>query len=266
MKTQVNGITLAYGDEGQGMPLVLLHAFPLNRAMWEPQQALADRYRVIPVDLRGHGESDAPLWRCTLDLYAADVIALLDHLNIRQAVFVGLSMGGYLSFALWRQYRDRVAGLVLADTRAEADTPDRKAWRFQLAQRVWKEGPQAAADEMVPKLLAPATYQTKPAVAEKVRGMIMHAPVSGIVGDLMAIEDRPDAVTLLPGIACPTLVLVGEQDALTSVEENTRIAEAIPGARLQVIPAAGHMSNMEQPDIFNSALRSFLERIEKSRG
>lgn len=261
MKTQINGITLAYGDEGTGTPLVFLHAFPLNRTMWAPQRPLAGRYRVIPVDLRGHGESDAPLWRCTLDLYAADVIALLDHLNIRQAVFVGLSMGGYLLFSLYRRYRDRVAGLVLADTRAEADTPDRKVWRFQLAQRVWKQGPQAVVEDMFPKLLAPATYQAKPAVAEQVRGMILHAPVSGIVGDLMAIEDRPDAVPLLRSITCPTLVLVGEQDALTSVEENRRIAEAIPGAGFHAIPAAGHLSNMEHPEAFNRELERFLEEL-----
>jgi 3-oxoadipate enol-lactonase len=266
MKTQVNGITLAYGDEGKGTPVVFLHAFPLNRAMWEPQHALADRYRVIAVDLRGHGESDAPLWRCTLDLYAADVIALLDHLNIRQAVFVGLSMGGYLIFSLYRRYRDRVAGLVLADTRAEADTPDRKVWRFQLAQRVWTQGPQAVVEDMFPKLLAPATYQSQPSVAEKVRGMIMRAPVSGIVGDLMAIEDRPDAGAGLTSIACPTLVVVGEQDALTSVEENRRIAEAIPGAAFVRIPAAGHLSNMENPEAFNRALRSFLDGLGRKRG
>jgi 3-oxoadipate enol-lactonase len=263
VKASIHGITLAYTDQGSGTPVVFLHAFPFTRAMWEPQLALADRYRVITVDLRGHGESDAPAWRYTMDLFAADVIALLDHLKIRQAVFVGLSMGGYLIFSLVRQYPDRVLGLVLADTRAEADTPERRTWRFQLAQRAAKEGAKAVADDMFPKLLAPGTYQQKPAVAERVKRLVLSAPVSGIVGDLMAIEDRPDSVALLKSIACPTLVLVGEQDALTSVEENKRIAEAIPGARFQVIPDAGHMSNLEQPEAFNAALRRFLEGLGK---
>jgi 3-oxoadipate enol-lactonase len=265
MKASIHNITLAYTDQGAGTPLVFLHAFPLNRAMWEPQHALADRHRVLTIDLRGHGESDAPAWRYTMDLFASDVIALLDHLNIRQAVFVGLSMGGYLIFSLYRQYRDRVQGLVLADTRAEADTPERKTWRFQLAQRVSREGAKVVVEEMLPKLLAPNTYQSKPALVETLRSMILSAPVSGIVGDLMAIEDRPDAVALLKHIACPALVLVGEQDALTSVEENKRIAEAIPGARFKVLPSAGHMSNLEQPEAFNAAVRSFLETLQEGR-
>lgn len=263
MKTEVNGITLAYSDEGKGAHVVFLHAFPFNRTMWESQvRGLADRFRVITIDLRGHGESDAPLWRYSMDLFADDVVGLLDYLSIRQAVIVGLSMGGYLIFALYRRYAGRVKALVLADTRAEADTPERKTWRFQLAQRVSKEGPKAVVQEMLPNLLAPVTHQTKPAVVEQVRAIIMSAPISGIVGDLMAIEDRPDSVPLLKSITCPTLVLVGDQDALTSVAENKTIADSIPGAQFQVIPSAGHMSNLEQPEAFNAAVRAFLEGLK----
>lgn len=261
MNAQVNGINLAYSDQGQGMPLVFLHAFPFNRTMWEPQlKALSNRFRVITVDLRGHGESDAPLWHYTLDLFADDIRGLLDHLSIQQAVLVGLSMGGYLMFSFYRRYADRVKGLVFADTRAEPDSLEQTAWRFRLAQRVYKEGVGTVVEEMLPKLLAPMSYQRKPTLVQQVRAIMAGSLISGIVGDLMAIAERPDSVPLLKTITRPALVLVGEMDALTSPAENKRIADGIPGARLQIISSAGHLSNLEQPEIFNEAVRSFVEK------
>lgn len=262
MKTQINGITLAYSDEGQGLPLIFLHAFPFNRTMWERQrQALAASYRVITVDLRGHGESDAPLWRYTLDLFADDVKSLMDHLGIRQAMLIGLSMGGYLIFAFHRRYPERIKGLVLCDTRAEADKPETAAWRFALAQKVYKEGPKAVAAEMGPKLLSAAASTTQPELVKQVESIILSAGISGIAGDLMAMAERPDSTAQLSGMHYPTLVLVGDGDVLTGIDENRRIAEGIQGATFQVIPSAGHMSNMEQPEAFNGALASFLETI-----
>src|SRR6059036_2516131 len=239
MNAQVNGINLAYSDQGQGMPLVFLHAFPFNRSMWEPQRkALSNRFRVISVDLRGHGESDAPLWHYNMDQFADDIKGLLDHLAIQQAVLVGLSMGGYVMFALYRKHRKRVKGLVFADTRAEPDSPEQTAWRFRLAQRVYKDGAGAVVEEMLPKLLAQTSYQTKRELVEQVRAIMTGSQISGIVGDLMAIAKRPDSTRLLKEITCPTLVLVGAMDALTSPAENQRIADGIPGARFQIIPSA----------------------------
>ncbi len=262
MNAQINGINLAYSDQGRGMPLVCLHAFPFNRTMWEPQlKALSNRFRVITVDLRGHGESDAPLWRYTMDLFADDVRGLLDHLSIQQAVLIGLSMGGYLIFSFYRSYADRVKGLVFADTRAEPDSPEQTAWRFRLAQRVYKEGSGAVVEEMLPKLLAPTSYQTKPALVQQARAIMTGSQISCIVGDLMAIAERPDSTPLLNTITRPCLVLVGEMDALTSPVENKRIADGIPGALFQIIPSAGHLSNLEQPEAFNEAVRSFVEKM-----
>jgi pimeloyl-ACP methyl ester carboxylesterase len=259
VRTTINGITLAYSDLGQGLPVVFLHAFPLNRTMWALQEeALSKKFRVITIDLRGHGESDAPLWRYTLDQFADDLRGLLDHLAISQAVLVGLSMGGYLIFSCYRRFPERIKALVLADTRAEADKPELLAWRFELAQRVYRQGPSAVADEMGPKLLSPTTIVTRPALAEHVRKIILSTQVSGIVGDLMAIAERPDSTALLPGITCPTLVVVGDRDVLTTPAENEQIAKAIPGARLEVIPEAGHLSNLEQPEHFNRVLEAFL--------
>jgi pimeloyl-ACP methyl ester carboxylesterase len=135
VRVKINGVLLAYSDQGTGLPIVFLHAFPLNRTMWAQQEsALSSQFRIITIDLRGHGESDAPLWRYSLDQAADDVRELLDHLGVSQGVFVGLSMGGYILFAIYRKYAERVRGLVLADTRAQADTAEGREGRFQMAQ------------------------------------------------------------------------------------------------------------------------------------
>ncbi|MBI5672124.1 MAG: alpha/beta fold hydrolase [Nitrospirae bacterium] len=259
MQTQVNGITLAYNDQGSGLPIIFLHAFPLNRTMWaEQEKAFSSQFRVVTIDLRGHGESDAPLCRYTLDQAADDVIGLLDHLSIRQAIFVGLSMGGYVLFALYRKYADRVKGLVLADTRAQADTAEGKEARFQMAQTAYQKGPSAIADIMIPKLLSPATVQTKPGLVRHVRAMIEGNPISGIAGDLMAMAERPDSVTLLKHITCPTQIIVGELDLPTPPSDAKLMADLIPNARLAIIPVAAHLSNLEQPDQFNETISAFV--------
>ncbi|NGZ03071.1 MAG: alpha/beta hydrolase [Nitrospira sp. WS238] len=259
---KINGISIAYHDQGSGFPLVFLHAFPLNRTMWvEQEQTLSSQFRVITIDLRGHGESDAPLWRYTLDQAADDVIGLLDHLSIRQAVFVGLSMGGYILFALYRRYADRVQALVLANTRAQADTVEGKEGRFKMAQTAYKNGPSAIADIMIPKLLSPATIQTKPELVRRVRAMIEGNQISGITGDLMAMAERPDSVSLLNQITCPTHIIGGELDFPTPPSDAKLMADRIPGARMTIISEAGHLSNLEQPDQFNEAIRTFVSTI-----
>lgn len=258
MLAQVNGMTLAFNDQGTGFPLVFLHAFPLNRSMWVDQEkTLSSRFRVVTIDLRGHGESDAPLWHYSLDQAADDVCGLLDHLSIRQAILVGLSMGGYLAFAFYRKYAERVNGLILADTRAQADTEDGKRARFEMAQIAYKQGPSAIADIMIPKLLSPATIETRPELVQRVRTMIEGNQVSGIAGDLMAMAERPDSIPFLQQIRCPTQIIVGELDGPTPPADARLMAERIPHACLAVIPGAGHLSNLEQPEVFNEAIRSF---------
>lgn len=264
MHTQVNGITIAYSDQGTGLPIVFLHAFPLNRTMWATQEhGLASQFRIITIDLRGHGESDAPLWRYTLDQSADDVRALLDHLAIQQALFVGLSMGGYILFAFYRKYADRLKGLILADTRAQADKEEEKAGRFQMAQIAHKQGAAAIADLMIPKLLSPATIQTKPDLVRQVRAMIEGNQISGIAGDLMAMAERPDSVLLLTQITCPTQIIVGQLDQGTPVSDAKLMAEHIPGSRLAVIPNAAHLANLEQPQAFTQIVAAFASDLAK---
>ena len=262
MIAKINGINLAYTDQGQGTPVVFLHAFPQNRAMWAPQvSVLSKTYRVITLDFRGFGDSDAPLWRYTLEQFADDVKGLLDHLAIQQAVFVGLSMGGYTLFALYRTYADRVKGLVLADTRAQPDTEEGRAGRFAMAQTASRKGAGAIAEIMLPKLLSPVALRTKPDLVQQVRATIERTQISGIAGALMAMAERPDSVPLLTTIACPTLVITGELDGPTPPADGQLMAEKIPGAHLAIIPQAGHLSNLEQPEAFNDALCSFLKTI-----
>ncbi|HXV67497.1 MAG TPA: alpha/beta fold hydrolase [Nitrospira sp.] len=266
MKTQVNGITLAYSDQGSGLPLVLLHAFPLNRTMWAPQvEALSSKFRVVTIDLRGHGESDAPLWHYTLDQAAEDVRALLGQLSIEQAVLVGLSMGGYILLAFYRKYAALVKGLVLADTKAQADSAEAKQARFQMAQVSYQHGSKAVADIMVPKLLSPATILTRQELVANVRAMIESTPTSGIVCDLMAMAQRPDSSSLLPKITCPVQVIVGEWDTTTPLSDARTMAENIPGARLAVIPEAAHLANLEQPELFTRIVRSFAVEFAEER-
>jgi len=264
MHTKVNGITIAYSDRGTGLPIVFLHAFPLNRTMWAHQErALSLRFRVITIDLRGHGESDAPLWRYTLEQSADDVNVLLDQLSIQQAIFAGLSMGGYILFAFYRKYAVRVKGLILADTRAQADTVEGIDGRFQMAQTAYKKGPSAIADIMIPKLLSPVTIQTKPALVQQVRAMIEGNQISGIAGDLMAMAERPDSVPLLKQITCPTLIIVGELDQATPPSDAKLMADQIPNVRLAFIPNAAHLTNLEQPEAFNQIIANFASELSK---
>lgn len=265
VNARINGINLAYTDRGSGLPLVFLHAFPLNRSMWEPQvKALATRYRVIAPDLRGHGESDAPLWRYTMDQFADDVVGLLDHLSLPRAVLIGLSMGGYILFAFQRKYAERVQALVLADTRAQADTEEGRLNRFALAQVAYREGAGAVAEAMLPRLLSAASLQGRPDLVAQVRAIITSNQVSGIAGDLMAMAERPDSVPILKQTACPTLVIVGEADQATPPADARLMADAIPGASLGIILGAGHLANLEQPEAFNRAVISFLEKVKQA--
>jgi 3-oxoadipate enol-lactonase len=273
VKATINGINLAYSDQGQGQPIVFLHAFPLNRSMWEPQvQALSKRFRVVTVDLRGHGESDAPLWRYTLDQFAEDLYGLLGHLAIRQPVLAGLSMGGYVLFAYYRKYgrssgkgAGPIKGMILADTRAGTDTMEGRAGRYAMAQTAYTQGAGAIADLMLPKLLSPASLQSRPDLVARVRDMIAWTQLSGVVGDLMAMAERPDSVPLLKQIACPTLVIVGQDDQATPPAEAQLIAEHIKGARLEIVPGAGHLPNLEQPEAFNRAVMSFMDSLGSAK-
>jgi len=240
--------------------LVLLHGFPLSPAMWEPQHALSERgWRIVIPELRGFGDGAQDPPTTSIDDYAGDTIDLLDALHVEQAVIAGLSMGGYIAFALFRHAPRYFRGLVLADTRAEPDPPAAVEGRKRMQQMTRDRGQQAVADELIPKLVAEATMRSNPEVAQRLRQMILDNSVDSIVGALTALMTRPDSGPTLSGIHCPTLVIVGQADALTPPSFSEAMCRAIGGAELAVVPSAGHMSNMEQPVVFNDALARFLD-------
>ena len=249
---------IAYDDVGSGLPVVFLHAFPLNRTMWDPQVgALVAECRCIPIDLRGFGESAvAPPY--SMERYADDVIGVLDVLQIERAVIAGLSMGGYVAFDLWRRHRDRVRGLVLADTRATADDPAGVERRRELIHLAGTQGSTAVANMQIAGLVGRTTREKRPDIYDATHRVMAQSEAEGIVGALEAMIARPDSTPLLGGIDVPTLVVGGEEDAITPPKTIRALHQAIPGSRLEIIAQAGHLSNVERPAAFNTIMSEFL--------
>jgi 3-oxoadipate enol-lactonase len=256
-------IALRHREAGEGPALLLVHGFPFHAGMWEAQLlGLSDHARVIAPDLRGFGMSDPggvePLM---MEDHAADLARLLDELEIQRAVVCGLSMGGYVALACWREFRDRVAGLILADTKAAPDTEEARRGRYDLAERVRDAGTGVAVDALLPKLLSQRTLREQPAVEGRLRQIMEGTLADTVARALHGMAERPDATGLLAGIDVPALVITGEDDALIPPEEAHRLAEAIPDARLERIAGAGHVPPMEAPDEFNALVRDFLDQF-----
>jgi 3-oxoadipate enol-lactonase len=257
----VKGNPLSYDDVGAGTPIVFLHAFPLDRSMWAPQVgALVRQARCIAPDLRGFGGS-APAPPNSVDGYADDVAALLDTLAIAPAVVVGLSMGGYIAFAFWRRHRPKVRALVLADTRAGADSDEAREKRRRLIEVARGRGSRAVAELQIDSIVGATTRQRRPDIVETVRAMMGAAPVEGIVGALEAMMARPDSTPTLATIDVPTLVLVGDEDTLTPPREAESMHAQIRGSRLETVSRAGHICNLERPAAFNHVLSEFVEGV-----
>ena len=261
MIASLSQVTLGFDDRGGGIPLVMLHGFPLDRTLWSQQlMALDSRARCIVPDLRGFGESsrEGPF---SMDQYADDVVSLMDWLEIEQAVVCGLSMGGYVAMAMWRRHTSRVRGLVLSDTRATADSDTTRATRNELIALAHARGAGAVADRQMPGLVGSSTRARHPEIVAMVRSMLERQPVAGIVGALAACRDRPDSRSTIATVTVPTLVVVGEEDVLTTVSEARAMIELLPvstRAHLECIPEAGHVSCVERPAAFTHALTEFL--------
>ena len=257
---RINDIEIAYTDSGIGRPVVLIHGYPFNRSLWNQQiTALSSSYRVIAPDLRGFGESESAPGTATMNVMAQDVALLLNHLGIARAAIGGLSMGGYVALAFYKQLPSRVRTLVLADTRAQADTEEAKQSRAQQAEKALNEGMAGIADAMLPKLLTPETVSKRPEVVKSVRDMMLKTKPEGAAAALHGMAERDDQTALLAKITVPALVMVGAEDAITPVADSEKMHAAIPGSRLVVIENAGHVSNLERTEQFNDALLSFLK-------
>lgn len=251
---------LIASDVGQGPVVVLLHAFPLSRQMWKPQKdALRDQYRVVAPDLPGFGDSPLPSGTPSIESYADAVAGLLDDKDIHSpVVLAGVSMGGYIALAFARKYSHRLAGLVLSDTKAGPDDAAGKANRDRMIAEVKAGLSAAVVESLLPKLLGPATHAELPEVVQAVREIGLAQKPEAIVAALQALRDRPDAAPGLVGIRVPTLVAVGQDDALTPPDEARKLVAGIAGAKLAIIEKAGHLPNLEQPRDFNDVLMAFL--------
>ena len=237
-------------------PVVFLHAYPLNADMWRPQlAALRDRTTLAPhfPGFGGRAPGDADLVG-----FARAVLADMDAAGIQRAIVVGLSMGGYTAFRLHALAPERVAGLVLADTRAGADDEAGRAKRTAQAERARSEGLGWLADAMIPGLLGETTRRERPDVVQAVASLIARADAEGVARALEAMRGRPDSTPDLANIRIPVLAIVGEEDTLTPIAESRKIVEGVSDGRLVTLPGAGHLTNLEEPDAFNEELRAFL--------
>ena len=266
--SHIGSRTIAYLDSAPGQNdlrvLVLLHAFPIGANLWEPQvKSVPTGWRLITPDLRGFGGSTEIDSVNSLSMadYAADVVDLLDELGVTRAVIGGCSMGGYAALALYQSAAQLFEGLVLANTRAGADSPESRANRRNMLALLDREGASGVAREMMPKLLGKTTHESNSNSESYIRRLIKQQSPIAIRSAIQRMMHRPDSTLLLAQVSVPTLVITGAEDEMIPVEESRKMAAAIPGAKLVIIPGAGHLANLEQPEAFNAALNEFLTAL-----
>jgi 3-oxoadipate enol-lactonase len=262
-RIDVDGVAIGYRDTGgDGIPLVLVHAWPLSSQMWAAQIDAVAPHRVIAPDLMGFGDSDAPddPAAYSMDTFARQVLAVINAAGGGPVVLGGMSMGGYVCFAVFRAAPEAVTALVLADTRAEGDTPEASEKRVRQQAQVRAEGTEDLITELASSLPAPESASRNPQLTSDLHTLMDH-PSAGIVGGLEAMRTRPDSRPLLYSIQVPVLVIVGEEDSVTPLDSARRLEESIQKAELVVIPGAGHLSSLERPAPFNDALTAFLNRL-----
>lgn len=257
---------LAYIDRGHGTPVLLLHGFPLDHTMWASQiESLAQHSRVLAPDLRGFGQSLLgevdPQRGISMEQYADELSEFLDALKITEPVIlVGFSMGGYIAWQFVRKYAHRLRALIQCDTRAVADTEEGRAGRIKMAEKVAEWGSERVAEMMGPKLFSAKALETRPELMAEVRRVVKNTSPATIAAAQRGMAARPDVTPMLPTIALPTLILVGDADAISTQTEMQSIAAAIPGAEFVVVQNTGHMTTMEQPRAVNDALARFVAK------
>lgn len=249
-----------YYEAGAGWPVVLLHAFPLSAAMWRPQlERVPDGFRVIAPDLAGFGGSSRLASAPSMEGYAADVVHLLDALEIERATIGGLSMGGYITFALYRKAPERFLGVVLANTRPQGDTPEGREGRVKMRQLVGDRGVGAVAEQMLPKLLGETSRRERRHLEAQVRTLIEANTAEGVAAAIESMMQRADSTPLLPTIGRPALIIAGDEDTLIPTSDAETMNTSIPRSHLVVLERAGHLSNLEMPEEFSAALANFLQ-------
>jgi len=253
---------IAYWALGDGAPIVLLHPFPANHEFWQPvAQTLATRYRVILPDLRGHGESEVGEGPANMAKHAADISRVMDDADIGRAPLIGVSIGGYALFELWRKNRGRIAALGLCNTKAPADNAEARAGRLQAANDVLERGTEPFFESMIPRLLGKTTRETRPDLVDGALRMMRQMSPADVAQVQRGMVERPDSVETLKTINVPTLLVTGDEDSLTGVNEAELMRQHIAGSQLKVIPKAGHYSPWERSDAASILLRQFLDGL-----
>lgn len=260
----INNLFVSYSDEGsQGSPVIIfIHGFPFNKSMWNSQvEPLKDKYRLIMYDIRGHGNSDAGNEDFSIDLFASDLISLMDALKIDKAILCGLSMGGYIALRAFGKHHERFDALVLSDTQCIADTPEAKEKRMKAIDSIRESGVEKYAGESIKNLFAAESFATKSEQIEEVRGMILKTSVQSLCNTLLALSRRRETCSVLTEIKVPVLILVGEEDKITPPDAARFMHERIKGSLLKIIGHAGHLSNLENPGEFNVQLKNFVATV-----
>lgn len=257
---------IACWSVGEGPPVILLHPFPVNHEFWLPAaEALATRYRLILPDLRGHGDSGVGEGPATMEKHALDIARVMDAAEVGRAPLVGVSIGGYALFEFWRRYRGRVAALGLFNTKAGAETPESRAGRLQAANDVLERGTEPFFEAMIPRVLAKSTREMRPDLVEGALRMMRKMSPEDVAQVQRGMAARPDSVETLKTINVPTLLVTGDEDITTGVNEAELMRQHIPGSQLRVIPKAGHYSPWEQPEEAAKLLRQFLDKLQVGR-
>lgn len=267
MIATINAVPINYTEAGSrnAMPVLFVHGFPFSHEMWKPQmEVVGNTYRAIAYDVRGHGLSYVGDGQYTIEGHVDDLIGLLDYLGISKTVIVGLSMGGYITLRALERNPGRFRAAVLCDTRSEGDTNEAKLKRAAGVAGVKKDGSRKFAEGFVQAVFAPETLTARPEAVETIRTIISHTPPLSIAGTLLALAGRTDTTASLASISIPTMVLVGEHDAITPPSAARTLHQNIRGSEMHVVPHAAHMSNLENPEFFNEKLLSFLKRCQST--
>jgi pimeloyl-ACP methyl ester carboxylesterase len=253
-----------YDVIGSGPPVVLLHPFPANHDLWLPvSRMLASRYRLIMPDLRGHGESSLGNGLASMQKHAADIARVMDDAGVDRAPVIGVSIGGYAIFEFWRRFRDRVSALVLCNTKAQADTPEARANRLQVADDVLQRGTEQFFEAMALKLLGETTRRSRPDLVEGALSMMRKMSAEDVAGVQRGMAERPDSVPTLKTINVPTLIITGDEDIMTGLPEAELMKQHIPRSLMKVVAKAGHYSPWEQPEEVGRLLRQFLDSVHR---
>jgi 3-oxoadipate enol-lactonase len=261
---QANGIRVSYLEEGlpQGLPLIFIHGFPFSKAMWKTQlSALKETHRVIAYDVRGHGDTEPGAAQFSLPQFADDLFFFMDALKIERAILIGLSMGGYIALRAIQRQPERIAGLILCDTQCAADSEEGREKRKKTIAFIQKNGLSVYAEESLKNLFAPASFTAKKDQVTFIQDTILKTPASTICLTLQALADRKETCSSLTEIKVPVCILVGKEDKITSPELASKMQVLIKDSTLHIIEGAGHLSNLENPEQFNTHVKNFLAML-----